>query len=93
MRAAGHEVHAPSLTGLGERAHLLGPHVDLHLHARDVAALIEYEDLVDVILVDIRGFDTLGEIMVLTSAAIGAVALARVGRRRRRSQPTTSVST
>ncbi|MET0881025.1 MAG: alpha/beta fold hydrolase, partial [Acidimicrobiales bacterium] len=27
LRAAGHEVHAPSLTGLGERAHLLGPHV------------------------------------------------------------------
>ena len=25
LRAAGHEVHAPSLTGLGDRAHLLGP--------------------------------------------------------------------
>ena len=34
LRAEGHEVHAPSLTGLGDRAHLLGPHVDLHLHAR-----------------------------------------------------------
>ena len=40
-------------------------------------------NVVNVILVDIRGFDTLGEITVLASAAIGAVALARVGRRRR----------
>ena len=41
-------------------------------------------NVVNVILVDIRGLDTLGEITVLTSAAIGAVALARVGKRRRR---------
>ncbi|HRE00035.1 MAG TPA: DUF4040 domain-containing protein, partial [Ilumatobacteraceae bacterium] len=40
-------------------------------------------NVVNVILVDIRGFDTMGEITVLASAAIGAVALARVGRRRR----------
>jgi multicomponent Na+:H+ antiporter subunit A len=39
-------------------------------------------NVVDVILVDIRGLDTLGEITVLASAAIGAVALARVGRGR-----------
>jgi pimeloyl-ACP methyl ester carboxylesterase len=64
LRAAGHEVHAPSLTGLGEREHLLGPHVDLHLHARDVAALIEVEDLGDVILV---GHSYGG--MVITGAA------------------------
>jgi multicomponent Na+:H+ antiporter subunit A len=37
--------------------------------------------VVNVILVDFRGFDTLGEITVLATAAIGAVALARVGRR------------
>ncbi|MEO6125228.1 MAG: hydrogen gas-evolving membrane-bound hydrogenase subunit E [Ilumatobacteraceae bacterium] len=40
-------------------------------------------NVVNVILVDIRGFDTLGEITVLASAGIGAVALARVGRRRK----------
>ena len=39
-------------------------------------------NVVNVILVDIRGFDTLGEITVLASAGIGAVALARVGRRK-----------
>jgi multicomponent Na+:H+ antiporter subunit A len=39
-------------------------------------------NVVNVILVDFRGFDTLGEITVLGVASIGAVALARVGRRR-----------
>jgi multicomponent Na+:H+ antiporter subunit A len=38
-------------------------------------------NVVNVILVDFRGLDTLGEITVLAAAAIGAVALARVGRR------------
>jgi multicomponent Na+:H+ antiporter subunit A len=38
-------------------------------------------NVVNVILVDFRGFDTLGEITVLAVAAIGAVALARAGRR------------
>ena len=41
-------------------------------------------NVVNVILVDIRGFDTLGELTVLASAGIGAVALARAGRGRRR---------
>jgi pimeloyl-ACP methyl ester carboxylesterase len=51
LRAAGHEVHAPTLTGLGERAHLASPAVDLETHVRDVLALLEYEDLWAVILV------------------------------------------
>ena len=51
LRAAGHEVHTPTLTGVGERAHLVGPHVDLDLHVRDVAAVLHYEDLRDVVLV------------------------------------------
>ena len=38
-------------------------------------------NVVNVILVDFRGFDTLGEITVLVVASLGAVALARVGRR------------
>jgi multicomponent Na+:H+ antiporter subunit A len=38
-------------------------------------------NVVNVILVDFRGFDTLGEITVLVAASIGAVALARVGLR------------
>lgn len=51
LRAAGHEVHAPTLTGLGERAHLLSPAVDLDMHIRDVVETLRYEDLHDVILV------------------------------------------
>jgi pimeloyl-ACP methyl ester carboxylesterase len=51
LRAAGHDVHVPTLTGLGERIHLASPAIDLSLHVRDVANLIEYEELSDVILV------------------------------------------
>lgn len=38
-------------------------------------------NIVNVILIDFRGLDTLGEITVLAAASIGAVALARIGRR------------
>ena len=51
LQQAGHEVYAPTLTGLSERAHLAGPHVDLDLHIQDIAAVLHYEDLRDVILV------------------------------------------
>ena len=51
LRAQGHEVFAPTLTGLGERAHLAKPEVGLEMHVRDVVGVIEYEDLRNVILV------------------------------------------
>jgi pimeloyl-ACP methyl ester carboxylesterase len=51
LRAAGHDVLTPTLTGLGERSHLLTPEVDLRTHVRDVTAVLEYEDLTDVVLV------------------------------------------
>jgi len=51
LRSAGHEVYTPTLTGLGERAHLLGPDVDLDMHIEDVVAVLKYEDLREVILV------------------------------------------
>ena len=50
LRSAGHEVFAPSLTGLGDRAHLARPGIDLELHIQDVVSLLEMEDLKDVIL-------------------------------------------
>lgn len=50
LRAAGHEVHCPTLTGLGERAHLLHPGIDLESHIADVCALLHYEDLTQVYL-------------------------------------------
>lgn len=51
LRAAGHEVFTPTYTGLGERAHLAHPMVDLETHIQDVFGVIEYEDLADFILV------------------------------------------
>jgi pimeloyl-ACP methyl ester carboxylesterase len=51
LRAAGHEVFTPTLTGLGERAHLLSPGIDLDTHIADVLGVLACEDLTDVILV------------------------------------------
>ena len=51
LRAAGHEVYTPTLTGLGERSHVLTPAIDLDLHITDVVNVLHYEDLRDVILV------------------------------------------
>ncbi|HEX4175123.1 MAG TPA: alpha/beta hydrolase [Acidimicrobiales bacterium] len=64
LRAEGHEVLTPTLTGLGERAHLLDERVDLERHVTDVAAVLRFEDLRDVILV---GHSYGG--MVITGAA------------------------
>lgn len=64
LRAQGHEVYAPTLTGLGERSHLLSPSIDLDTHITDIVQVLEYEDLHDVILV---GHSYGG--MVITGAA------------------------
>ena len=64
LAAEGHCVVTPTLTGLGERAHLLHPDINLATHVTDVAAVMEMEDLSDVILV---GHSYSG--MVITGAA------------------------
>jgi pimeloyl-ACP methyl ester carboxylesterase len=51
LSAAGHQVYTPTLTGLGERSHLLAPEIDLNTHINDVSAVLEYEDLSNVVLV------------------------------------------
>ncbi len=51
LRAAGHVVYTPTLTGLAARSHLLGCGVDLTTHITDVAQLLFYEDLSQVVLV------------------------------------------
>jgi pimeloyl-ACP methyl ester carboxylesterase len=51
LAAAGHRVFTPTLTGLGDRAHLKRPDIDLDLHTRDVQALFDMEDLSDAVLV------------------------------------------
>ncbi len=48
---AGHRVHAVTLTGLGERAHLLRADIDLQTHVTDVIQAIEAEELQQVVLV------------------------------------------
>jgi pimeloyl-ACP methyl ester carboxylesterase len=50
LLALGHEVFTPTLTGVGERAHLLAPHVNLDTHIDDVVNLIRWEELSDVVL-------------------------------------------
>jgi pimeloyl-ACP methyl ester carboxylesterase len=51
LSAAGHRVFCPTLTGLGERAHLLTRAVNLSTHIADVAGLLDAEELNDVVLV------------------------------------------
>jgi pimeloyl-ACP methyl ester carboxylesterase len=51
LQAAGHTVFTPTLTGLGERSHLLNQEIDLSTHIKDVVGVLEYEDLSDVTLV------------------------------------------
>jgi pimeloyl-ACP methyl ester carboxylesterase len=51
LRARGHRAYAVTLTGLGERRHLLRADVNLDTHIDDVAQLLQMEDLSDVVLV------------------------------------------
>ena len=51
LQEDGHVVYAPTLTGQGERSHLLDEKVDLDRHIEDVVAVLQFEDLRDVILV------------------------------------------
>ena len=51
LRAAGHQVFTPTLTGVGERVHLAHPGVNLTTHVTDVLNVLRYEDLSDVVLV------------------------------------------
>jgi pimeloyl-ACP methyl ester carboxylesterase len=50
LAAAGHRVHAVTLTGTGERVHLLSPLITLETHIADVANTVEAEELHDVVL-------------------------------------------
>jgi len=51
MAARGHRLVTPSYTGLGERAHLANPAIDLETHIQDILNVIKYEDLRDIVLV------------------------------------------
>ena len=51
LRALGHQVYTPTLTGMGERHHLINPEVGLETHIQDITAVIDYEELKEVILI------------------------------------------
>ncbi|MCX7892232.1 MAG: alpha/beta fold hydrolase [Burkholderiales bacterium] len=51
LTAAGAAVHTPTLTGLGERAHLASPDVGLATHVQDVVNVLACEELAEVVLV------------------------------------------
>jgi len=51
LNEAGHTAYTPTLTGVGERAHLGALDINLELHIQDIMMVLEYEDLHDVTLV------------------------------------------
>jgi pimeloyl-ACP methyl ester carboxylesterase len=68
LQAAGHQVFTPSLTGIGERAHLASPQVCLTTHVADVSNAVLYEDLNDIVLL---GFSYGGFVVTGTLEHIG----------------------
>ncbi len=80
LRDAGHEVFTPTLTGLGERRHLLSTETNLSTHIMDIVNLLVFEDLCGVILVGHsyggmvitgvadRAADRVGELVYLDAA-------------------------
>ena|SRR5438445_9618497 len=50
LQAQGHDVFTPTLTGVGERSHLLSRDVNLETHILDVVNLIRWEELSDIVL-------------------------------------------
>ncbi len=51
LEKSGHKVYAPTLTGLGERSHLMSGLITLDTHVTDVANVIKWENLDNVVLV------------------------------------------
>lgn len=68
LRAAGHEVFTPTLTGCGERVHLCGQAINLSTHVHDIVNLFHYEGLEDVILC---GHSYGGMVITAVAAAVG----------------------
>jgi pimeloyl-ACP methyl ester carboxylesterase len=51
LEKQGHKVFAPTMTGLGERSHLIGDKIDLATHVTDIVNVIKWENLNDIVLV------------------------------------------
>src|ERR1700733_8203373 len=68
LERKGHKVYAPSLTGVGDRSHLLTKDVNLTTHANDVANVVKWEDLKDIVLV---GHSSAGFVITQAAELIG----------------------
>src|SRR5216683_4048096 len=51
LEKKGHKVFAPTMTGLGERSHLMSKDVILDTHIADIVNMIKWEDLRGICLV------------------------------------------
>ena len=67
LRKAGHDVFTPTLTGLGERSHLLGRDIGLDTHVKDVVNMLVNEDLSGVVLV---GHSSSGAVITGTTGSV-----------------------
>jgi pimeloyl-ACP methyl ester carboxylesterase len=74
LRAAGHTVYAPTLDGCAERHHLVRPGITVTTQAREVAQLLFYEDLRDVVLVGTSS----GGMVISAAAGVARERVARV---------------
>lgn len=73
LRARGHDVWTPTLTGFGERRHLGGPDTPFATFVTDVVHVLDHEDLHDVVLVG----HSMGGVVV---PRVAEVARERIGR-------------
>jgi pimeloyl-ACP methyl ester carboxylesterase len=69
LERKGHKVYAESLTGLGDRSHLLTKDVNLTTHVNDVVNLVKWEDLKDIVLV---GHSSAGFVITQAAEQIGS---------------------
>jgi len=75
LRAAGHLVYAPTLDGCGERGQLVRAGITVGTHGREIAQLLFYEDLSDVVLVGTSS----GGMVVQKAAELARERIARLG--------------
>jgi pimeloyl-ACP methyl ester carboxylesterase len=68
LQSKGHKAYAPTLTGLGDRSHLLTRDVNLTTHVNDVVNLVKWEDLKDIVLV---GHSSAGFVITQAAEQIG----------------------
>jgi len=68
LEQKGHKVFTPTLTGVGDRSHLMTKDVNLTTHVTDVVNLVKWEDLKDIVLV---GHSSAGFVITQAAEQIG----------------------